>query len=135
MTPDGLTELARRLRAHADGIRNPAAKSIMGVDMTAASEVIEGIVMLHAEIHAGEQTNVVQGVLRLIGATRITLDLPTFEAMALAQFLKRLGFEDVARFAAVAVTYDDVVNGRPRGAVPLRHRSALEKIALSVGVR
>jgi hypothetical protein len=104
MTPDGLTELARRLRNHADSIQNHAAT---GADMTAAAVVIEGIVKLHADIHIGEQTNVVQGVLRLIGATRITLDLPSSEAMALAQFLTRLTFEDCTRYAAPSITYGE----------------------------
>ena len=40
MTPDGLTALARCLRAHADGIRNPAAKE-MGDAMRAVADVIE----------------------------------------------------------------------------------------------
>jgi hypothetical protein len=66
MTPEGLIELARRLRAHADGIRNPAVKT-MGDDMRVAADVIDGLLQLHADVHAGEQTNVVQGVLKLIG--------------------------------------------------------------------
>jgi hypothetical protein len=35
----------------------------------------------------------------------ITIRLPDDEAEALAQFMKRLGFEDCARFAAITTTY------------------------------
>jgi len=67
MSPDGLTELARRLRDHADAIRNPAAAKAMGDDMRAAADVIDGLLQLYAHVRAGEEASVVQGVLKLIG--------------------------------------------------------------------
>jgi hypothetical protein len=77
MTPDGLTALAKRLRSHADSIKNSVAAKVMGADMTGAAQVMEGIV------HAGAPK---------IGGSRfaIILDLPPGEAMALAQFCKRI---------------------------------------------
>lgn len=97
MTPDGLTELARRLREHADGIRNPAARAGMGADMRAAAQAIEDIVKLHA------------GAPKIDGSHfAIILDLPPDEAMALAQFCKRLTADDRARFADTSVTYSGV---------------------------
>ncbi len=41
----------------------------------------------------------------------IPLILPFDEAQALSQFVKRIGYEDVNRFAAPCVTYDDVNEG------------------------
>jgi hypothetical protein len=38
--------------------------------------------------------------------TMIPLELPRSEAAAFSQFLKRLDYETVGRFAAVRVTYD-----------------------------
>ena len=39
-------------------------------------------------------------------ATMIPMELPRSEAAAFSQFLKRIDYETVGRFAAVAVTYD-----------------------------
>jgi hypothetical protein len=80
MTPDGLTELTRRLPAHADFFRNPAAKAGMGDDMRAATDVI-GWQLARRHLAAGE----------LVGA------LPADEAMALAQLVKRLSYDDAVR--------------------------------------
>jgi hypothetical protein len=45
LSPDGLSALARRLRAYAGTIRNHAAKVGMGYDMEAAADVLEGLVI------------------------------------------------------------------------------------------
>lgn len=43
-----------------------------------------------------------------IHGDRLTADLPPNEAMALAEFLKRIGYEDCAKFASPFTTYDGV---------------------------
>jgi hypothetical protein len=88
--PDTLRKLVRRLRDHAMKINNRACAQ-MGQDMLAAALVIEQR-LIYRDIHAD----------MLVG------DLPADEARALAEFLKRIGFEDCARFASHSVTYDGV---------------------------
>ncbi len=44
ISPGELSALAKRLRTHADTIRNPAAKAAMGGDMQAAADLIDGLV-------------------------------------------------------------------------------------------
>jgi hypothetical protein len=44
----------------------------------------------------------------------IAIELPRAEWQALAQFFKRIGYEDCARFASPTMTYD---NGRAEGDV------------------
>ncbi len=83
MSADELTELARRLRSHADEIRNPAAAKAMGADMQAAADFIEKQ-LGRRHLPAGD----------LLG----TLTAP--EAMALAQLAKRFTYEDGERFSS-----------------------------------
>jgi len=110
MTLGGLTELAERLRAHAEAIKNLAAKATMGADMTSAAVVIDQLLGLYADIHAANESEIVKRIGDLVagpGKARIVLVMPHAEMMALAQFLKRLGFEDCTRYAAPSMTYGD----------------------------
>jgi hypothetical protein len=86
--PDSLPKLVRRLRDHAKKINNRACAQ-MGQDMLAAALVIER-----------------QLIYRDIPADMPVGDMPADEAMALAEFLTRIGFEDCVRFASQTVTYD-----------------------------
>jgi hypothetical protein len=50
LTPDELSALARRLRDHADGIRNPAAKATMGQDLRLAARAIERLMQAGVDL-------------------------------------------------------------------------------------
>jgi hypothetical protein len=53
--------------------------------------------------HGGD----VEGTVREAKTTAVPLVLPSLQTIALAQFVKRVDFETVARFASVAVACDD----------------------------
>jgi hypothetical protein len=83
-------------------------------DMQAGAHVIDGLLQLYADAISGKPQDIVQAVRDLVAgkaAIPIALALPRAEATALAQFLKRIGFEDVARFAAATITYDGLAEG------------------------
>jgi hypothetical protein len=88
--PDTLPQLVRRLREHAKKTNNRACQG-MGQDMLAAGLVIE-----QRLIRRPTPTDMLVG------------DLPADQAMALAGFFTRIGFEDCARFASQSVTYDGI---------------------------
>ncbi len=105
MTPDALSALADRFRRYAGTIRNPG----LVTDLRAGAQVINGLVHLYVDVHSGKQHDVVQAVRDLVGgkaAVPINLALPRAEGTALEQCFKRIGYEDVVKFAATAVTYD-----------------------------
>jgi hypothetical protein len=87
---DTLPKLVRRLRDHAKKINNHACQA-MGQDMLAGALVIEQQLILHD-----------------IPTAMLVGDLPADNAIALAEFFSRIGFEDCARFASRTVTYDGV---------------------------
>jgi hypothetical protein len=86
--PDTISDLIRRLRKHAMGIKNAAATRTMGQDILTAALVIEQQVLI-----------------RDVGDA--VAALPANEGTALATLLGRIGYEDCTRFAATTVTYGD----------------------------
>ena len=97
-----LAALIKRLEEHADGIENLAARS-MADDMRLAALVINQLVQ---EIRtAATTTNGTIAAPRRPGGMAVTikkviLELPADEARALAQLVKRLGYDDAERLSS-----------------------------------
>jgi hypothetical protein len=113
-SPEALCALAERSRGYAITIRNPTAKAGLVADLSAGAQVMDGLLQLYADAISGKPHDIVRAVRDLVAGNApvpIALTLPRAEATALAQFLKRIGFEDVAKFTSATVTYNGLAEG------------------------